>query len=243
VKFSEAWLRELVDPELSCEALVAQITMAGIEVDSFEAATSITEAVVVGEIVAIAAHPNADKLRVCEVNAGIEIPIQVVCGAPNARVGIKVPLARVGALLPDDLTIKATKIRGIASEGMLCAAAELQLGDDDDGLWELPDDAPVGMSLADYLGLADNIIEVDLTPNRGDCLSIRGLAREIGVLNQLPVGAIDCKPVAATLEDTLPVEIQAPQGCALCRTGCTRPRASHTDTAVDAGKASPQWHS
>ena len=233
MKFSEAWLRELVDPELSCEDLVAQITMAGVEVDSVEAATSITETVVVGEIVAIAAHPDADKLRVCEVNAGIETSIQVVCGAPNARVGIKVPLARVGALLPDDFTIKAAKIRGIASEGMLCAATELQLGDDDDGVWELPGDAPVGMSLVDYLGLADNIIEVDLTPNRGDCLSIRGLAREIGVLNQLPVGAIDCSPVAATLEDTLPVEIQAPQGCARYVGRIVRD--------LDLARSTPQW--
>ena len=233
MKFSEAWLRELVDPELSCKDLVAQITMAGVEVDSVEAATSITEAVVVGEIVAIAAHPDADKLRVCEVNAGIATSIQVVCGAPNARVGIKVPLARVGALLPDDFTIKAAKIRGIASEGMLCAATELQLGDDDDGLWELPGDAPVGMSLVDYLGLADNIIEVDLTPNRGDCLSIRGLAREIGVLNQLPVGAIDCSPVAATLEDTLPVEIQAPQGCARYVGRVVRD--------LDLARPTPQW--
>ena len=139
--------------------------------------------VVVGEIVSVEQHPDADKLRVCQVAGGGEIA-QVVCGAPNARAGIKVPFATVGAKLPGDFKIKKAKLRGVESFGMLCAQTELQLGDENDGLWELPADATVGSDLIDYLELNDNIIEVDLTPNRGDCLSIRGLAREVGVLNQ-----------------------------------------------------------
>ncbi|MDG1474501.1 MAG: phenylalanine--tRNA ligase subunit beta, partial [Porticoccaceae bacterium] len=200
MKFSESWLRESVNPSLSVEALVAQLTMAGLEVDGVEAAGPRLSGVVVGEIISVEQHPDADKLQVCQVMDGQQ-QVQVVCGAANARVGIKVPFAQVGAILPGDFKIKKAKLRGIESFGMLCAQDELALGEDASGLWELPLDTSVGVNLVDYLNLSDNIIEVDLTPNRGDCLSLRGLAREVGVLNQAAVLSQDCAPVAATIDD------------------------------------------
>lgn len=180
MKFSESWLRQYVNPSLSIEELVAQITMAGLEVDGVESASPEITGVVVGEIIAVEQHPDADKLRVCQVAGNGDAQTQVVCGASNARVGIKVPFATVGANLPEGFKIKKAKLRGVESMGMLCGQTELALGDDDSGLWELPADATVGLNLLDYLDLNDNIIEVDLTPNRADCLSIRGLAREVG---------------------------------------------------------------
>ena len=144
MKFSESWLRQSVNPSISTEELVAQITMAGLEVDGVEAAAPQLSGVIVGEIVAIEQHPDADKLRVCQVAGGADGNVQVVCGAPNARVGIKIPFATVGAVLPEGFKIKKAKLRGVESLGMLCAQTELALGDDNDGLWELPADAPVG---------------------------------------------------------------------------------------------------
>ena len=213
MKFSESWLRQAVNPNISTEDLVAQVTMAGLEVDAVESAAPEMSGVVVGEIISVEQHPDADKLRVCQVAGGGEIA-QVVCGAPNARAGIKVPFATVGAKLPGDFKIKKAKLRGVESFGMLCAQTELQLGDDDDGLWELPVDATVGSDLIDYLELNDNIIEVDLTPNRGDCLSIRGLAREVGVLNKAAVTEQACAPVAATIDDCISITLEAPEACA-----------------------------
>ena len=213
MKFSESWLRQAVNPNISTEDLVAQVTMAGLEVDAVESAAPEMSGVVVGEIISVEQHPDADKLRVCQVAGGGEIA-QVVCGAPNARAGIKVPFATVGAKLPGDFKIKKAKLRGVESFGMLCAQTELQLGDDDDGLWELPVDASVGSDLIDYLELNDNIIEVDLTPNRGDCLSIRGLAREVGVLNKAAVTEQACAPVDATIEDRISITLEAPEACA-----------------------------
>ena len=213
MKFSESWLRQAVNPNISTEDLVAQVTMAGLEVDAVESAAPEMSGVVVGEIISVEQHPDADKLRVCQVAGGGEIA-QVVCGAPNARAGIKVPFATVGAKLPGDFKIKKAKLRGVESFGMLCAQTELQLGDDDDGLWELPVDATVGSDLIDYLELNDNIIEVDLTPNRGDCLSIRGLAREVGVLNKAAVTEQACAPVVATIEDRISITLEAPEACA-----------------------------
>ena len=171
MKFSESWLRESVNPAISTEELVAQMTMAGLEVDSVEAAAADISGVIVGEIVSVEQHPDADKLRVCQVADGASDTLyQVVCGAPNARAGIKVPFATVGARLPEGFKIKKAKLRGVESQGMLCAQNELHLGDDDSGLWELPLEATVGQDLIDYLQLNDHIIEVDLTPNRADCL-------------------------------------------------------------------------
>ena len=213
MKFSESWLRQLVDPAISVEDLVSQVTMAGLEVDGVEAAAPRISGVVVGEIISVQQHPDADKLRVCQVLCASE-QFQVVCGAPNARVGIKVPFATVGALLPGDFKIKKAKLRGVESFGMLCAQDELGLGDEASGLWELPADAPVGTNLVEYLDLDDMIIEVDLTPNRGDCLSIRGLAREVGVLNKADVTVQDCSAVKATISDVVSVKLNVPKGCA-----------------------------
>ena len=232
MKFSESWLRQAVNPNISTEDLVAQVTMAGLEVDAVESAAPEMSGVVIGEIVSVEQHPDADKLRVCQVAGGGEIA-QVVCGAPNARAGIKVPFATVGAKLPGDFKIKKAKLRGVESFGMLCAQTELQLGDDDDGLWELPVDATVGSDLIDYLELNDNIIEVDLTPNRGDCLSIRGLAREVGVLNKAAVTEQTCAPVAATIEDRITITLEAPEACARY--------VGRVIRNLDLAQPTPQW--
>jgi len=213
MKFSESWLREWVDPAIDTEALIAQITMAGLEVDAFEVIAGKFSAVVVGEILSVQPHPNADKLTVCQVAGNSEDPVQVVCGAPNARPGIKVPFALVGAQLPGGMTIRKAKLRDVESHGMLCARDELGIGDNSAGLWELPADAPTGSDLRDYLNLDDVSIEVDLTPNRGDCLSIRGLAREVGVLNRLAVTGPVCEPIAPQISDTLPIHLGAGTKC------------------------------
>lgn len=212
MKFSEKWLREWVNPELDTQGLVDQITMAGLEVDGFEPVAGSFTGVIVGEILAAEQHPDADKLRICQVAGGDEA-VQVVCGAPNARVGLKVPFAQVGAVLPGDFRIKQAWLRGQESRGMLCAEAELGLSEASDGLMELPADAPVGVSLADYLGLNDVTIDVDLTPNRADCLSIRGLAREVGVLNGLSVCEPTINPVAPIHDDKPAVQLDAPAAC------------------------------
>ena len=232
MKFSESWLRQTVNPSISTEDLVAQLTMAGLEVDAVNSAAPEISGVVVGEIIAVEQHPDADKLRVCQVASGGEIA-QVVCGAPNARAGIKVPFATVGAKLPGDFKIKKAKLRGVESFGMLCAQTELQLGDDDAGLWELPSDASVGSDLIEYLELNDNIIEVDLTPNRGDCLSIRGLAREVGVLNKAAVIEQACAPVAATIDDSIDIRLEAAEGCARY--------VGRVIRNLDLRQATPQW--
>lgn len=233
MKLSEVWLREWVQPTIDNDQLAAQLTMAGLEVDGVEPASEALSGVVVGEIVGCEQHPDADKLRVCQVAYGGDESAQVVCGAPNARVGIKVPFATVGALLPGNFKIKKAKLRGVESFGMLCAQEELGLGDASDGLWELPAQAPVGAQLREYLNLDDTIIEIDLTPNRGDCLSLRGLAREIGTLNQLPVSEPHWQPVAAQHDHTVTVGLQAPEGCARY---CGR-----VVTGLDLQQPTPVW--
>ncbi|MGN0921604.1 MAG: phenylalanine--tRNA ligase subunit beta [Cellvibrio sp.] len=213
MKVSEAWLREWVNPAVNTEELCAQITMAGLEVDGIEKPAGEFSGVVVGEILECIQHPDADKLRVCQVAGHPDGVMQVVCGAPNARVGIKIPFATVGAKLPGDFNIKKAKLRGVESFGMLCGQTELEAGDDDSGVWELPNDAPVGADLRDYLDLNDAIIEVDLTPNRSDCLSIKGIAREVGVLNRAPVKAPEIDAIVPSIEDTLPVALNAGEAC------------------------------
>ncbi|MDO3386986.1 phenylalanine--tRNA ligase subunit beta [Gilvimarinus sp. SDUM040013] len=214
MKVSESWLREWTNPDIDTQAVVDQLTMAGIEVDATEPVAGAFSGVVVGEIVSIEQHPDADKLRVCQVAGHPDGgQMQVVCGAPNARAGLKIPFATVGAKLPGDFKIKKAKLRGVESLGMLCGQTELEAGDDDEGLWELAADAPVGADLRDYLNLNDTIIEVDITPNRGDCLSVRGLARELGVINRHPVSEVAAEPVAATIDDSLSVVIEAGEAC------------------------------
>ncbi|MBZ0334060.1 phenylalanine--tRNA ligase subunit beta [Marinobacter sp. AL4B] len=212
MKFSEQWLREWVNPSIDSQALMDQITMAGLEVDGFEPVAGEFSGVIVGEVLSVEAHPDADKLRVCQVSNGEET-VQVVCGAPNVREGLKVPFAEVGAVLPGNFKIKKAKLRGQPSQGMLCSESELTLSESHDGLMELPDDAPVGQSMVDYLKLNDIAIDVDLTPNRSDCLSIKGLAREVGVLNSLVVGVPEIETVEAVHSEVPAIRIEAPEAC------------------------------
>lgn len=212
MKFSEQWLREWVDPAISTDELLAQLTMAGLEVDGLETAANPFTGVVVGEVLSVEKHPDADKLNVCQVSNGTET-LQVVCGAKNVRAGLKIPYAQIGADLAPDFKIKKAKLRGVESFGMLCGADELGLADQSDGIMELPADAPTGQDFRDYLNLDDNIIEVDLTPNRGDCLSIAGLAREVGVLNKVSVNEPVIDAVPESIAYSLPVVLQSPQDC------------------------------
>ncbi|MET1077044.1 MAG: phenylalanine--tRNA ligase subunit beta [Pseudomonas sp.] len=212
MKFSEQWLRGWVSPQVSRDDLVARLSMAGLEVDSVTPAAGQFSGVIVGEVLSTEQHPDADKLRVCQVSDGKD-SFQVVCGAPNVRPGLKIPFAQIGAELPGDFKIKKAKLRGVESNGMLCSASELQISDDNDGLMELPADAPVGQDIRQYLELDDVSIEVDLTPNRGDCLSLAGLAREVGALYAAPVTRPVVDAVAAVHEQTFPVDVSAPQAC------------------------------
>lgn len=212
MKFSEQWLREWVNPDISTEELVSQITMAGLEVDGVELVAGEFSGVVVGEVISTEKHPDADKLSVCQVSAGDDT-FQVVCGAPNVRAGLKVPFATIGAILPGNFKIKKAKLRGVESQGMLCAEAELGMSDASDGLMELPADAKAGQDFREYMNLNDRMIEVDLTPNRSDCLSIAGLAREVGVLNKVLVDAPEVKAVAATIDDQFAINVVEPAHC------------------------------
>ncbi|MFP1754812.1 phenylalanine--tRNA ligase subunit beta [Lonsdalea quercina] len=213
MKFSELWLREWVNPAISSEALSEQITMAGLEVDGVEPAAGTFNGVFVGEVVECEQHPNADKLRVTKVNVGGERLLDIVCGAPNCRKGLKVAVATIGAVLPGDFKIKAAKLRGEPSEGMLCSFSELGIADDHNGILELPADAPIGTDLREYLNLDDNIIEISVTPNRADCLSLQGVARDVAVLNGVAFNAPEITPVEPTITDTFPISVEAPEAC------------------------------
>ncbi|QOV65931.1 phenylalanine--tRNA ligase subunit beta [Kosakonia pseudosacchari] len=213
MKFSELWLREWVNPAIDSEALSGQITMAGLEVDGVEPVAGAFHGVVIGEVMECAQHPNADKLRVTKVNVGGERLLDIVCGAPNCRLGLKVAVATVGAVLPGDFKIKAAKLRGEPSEGMLCSFSELGISDDHNGIIELPADAPIGTDIREYLKLDDNTIEISVTPNRADCLGIIGVARDVAVLNKSPLTAPEIVPVAATIADTLPITVEAAEAC------------------------------
>ncbi|MHC9037104.1 YtpR family tRNA-binding protein, partial [Cobetia marina] len=214
MKFSEQWLREWVSPELNTQQLADQVTMAGLEVDGIEPVAGEFTGVVVAEVKDKQPHPEADRLNVCQVDDGSGELVQVVCGAPNVAAGQKVLFAQVGAKLPGDFKIRKAKLRGVESRGMICGASELGLeAEASDGIMVLAADAPVGRDARDFLNLDDSAIEVDLTPNRGDCLSVKGLAREVGVLNRLAVTAPSIEPVAAQIDDTFPVTVSAPQAC------------------------------
>ncbi|MBF7955169.1 phenylalanine--tRNA ligase subunit beta [Rahnella victoriana] len=213
MKFSELWLREWVNPAISSEALSDQITMAGLEVDGVDPVAGAFTGVVVGEVVECGQHPNADKLRVTKVNVGGDRLLDIVCGAPNCRQGLKVAVATVGAVLPGDFKIKAAKLRGEPSEGMLCSFSELGISEDHDGIIELPLDAPVGTDIREFLKLDDTTIEISVTPNRADCLGILGVARDVAVINQLPLVEPEINPVKATVDATISIDVQAPQAC------------------------------
>jgi phenylalanyl-tRNA synthetase beta chain len=212
MKLSEAWLRTWTNPEIDTETLIHQLTMAGLEVDSVEPAAAAFKGVVVAQITEVSLHPDADKLRVCSVNTG-NATVQIVCGAANVRVGLKVACAVVGAVLPEDFKIAKAKLRGVESNGMLCGADELGFESSIDGLWELPEDAPVGQDIRDWLQLDDQVIDVDLTPNRADCLSVLGVAREVALLNETTLTSpphLDSEQLA---DAVFPVSLEAPEAC------------------------------
>ena len=213
MQFSEAWLREWINPSVDSQQLAHQLTMAGLEVGSIEAAAPDFSSVVVGEVVDCQPHPDADRLSVCQVSVGADAPIQIVCGASNVKTGIRVPTALEGADLPGDFKIKATKLRGVPSAGMLCAATELGLADQSDGLMILPTDAPVGNSIRDYLQLEDTIVEVDLTPNRADCLSIRGIAREAALLNDSSCQVPEIPLISPSSDKRQSIVVDEPEAC------------------------------
>ncbi|AJB49362.1 MULTISPECIES: phenylalanine--tRNA ligase subunit beta [Acinetobacter calcoaceticus/baumannii complex] len=207
MKISENWLRTWVNPAIDSDTLSDQLTMLGLEVDELAPVAKPFTGVVVGEVLTVEQHPDADRLRVTTVNIGSGEPLQIVCGAPNVRAGMKAPVATIGAVLPGDFKIKKGKLRGVESQGMLCGASEIDLEDKIDGLLELPDDAPVGVNIREYLKLDDNVIDISITPNRGDCFSIRGIAREIAVINQLQMNEPEIKSVDATITDEKKVVI------------------------------------
>ncbi|MDT8439176.1 MAG: phenylalanine--tRNA ligase subunit beta [Wenzhouxiangellaceae bacterium] len=213
MQLSFNWLRRWVPGSGDAEAVAERLTGAGLEVDSLTALGEALDGVVVGEIVACEPHPNADRLRVCTVQTGADRALTIVCGAPNARVGLKAPLATIGSTLPNGLTIKAAKLRGVASEGMLCSSPELGLGDDAAGLMELDPGFAAGTPLAAALGLPDHLIEIDLTPNRADCLSVRGIARELAALEGAVVQEPAIDPVPALIDDAPSIELLAPEDC------------------------------
>jgi len=213
MKFSESWLREWVNPAISSDELSHQITMAGLEVDGVDPVAGEFTGVKVGEVVECGQHPDADKLQVTKINVGEDELLDIVCGAANCRLGLKVAVATVGAVLPGNFKIKKAKLRGQPSFGMLCSESELGMAESADGIIELPQDAPIGADIRDYLKLDDVTIDVDLTANRGDCLGIRGLAREVGVLNSLAVTAPAIEAVAPTIDDSVEVKLSANEAC------------------------------
>lgn len=233
MKVSEQWLREWVDPPVSTADLVAQLTMAGLEVDSVEPAAPAFTNVVIGRVLKVVPHPQAERLRVCTVDAGQAEPLQIVCGAPNVQVGMCAPTALPGAVLPGGQRIEQSRLRDVESQGMLCSARELGLGEDSQGLLALEVDSVPGADLRQWLRLDDQLIEIDLTPNRGDCLSVNGIAREVGVLNGQPLTGLPADPVEGVLDARFPVEILAPADC---------PRyAGRVIRNVNASAETPLW--
>lgn len=241
MKISESWLRSWVNPALDSEALAHQLTMAGLEIDSNDPVAPPFHGVVVGEVLTVVQHPDADRLRVTTVNVGQANngePLQIVCGASNVAVGLKVPVAMIGAVLPKDFKIKPSKLRGVDSQGMLCGATEIGLDDGVDGLMLLPLDAPIGTDIREYLRLDDRILELGITPNRGDCLSVKGLARELAVMNSLAMNepAIAIAPI--TSDRTIAVRIAD----AVQQNGCPR-YAGRVVTNINPQAQTPKWMS
>jgi phenylalanyl-tRNA synthetase beta chain len=234
MRISLQWLGEWLDGEVpAAKELAARLTMAGLEIEGIESAAPPLEGVIVGEIVERVKHPNADSLSVCTVDTGTE-RLQVVCGAPNARAGLKAPFATVGAKLPGGLAIGKAKLRGVESFGMLCSARELQLSEESGGLLELPATLRTGAPLVEALSLDDTILEVNLTPNRGDCMSVLGVAREVAALSGARVTGPAMPPFPADAADALfPVELEAGAGCARF--------ASRVIRGLDPGAKSPPW--
>ncbi|MDU0809884.1 MAG: phenylalanine--tRNA ligase subunit beta [Burkholderia sp.] len=219
MQFSESWLRTFINPELTTNELSHALTMAGLEVESITKIIPQISKIVVGQVIEVVKHPNADKLNICQVDVGINAPLHIVCSAQNVRSGIKAPVALIGAELPPieeggkSFIIKSTKLRGIESHGMLCSARELKLSEDQIGVLILPEHMPIGQDIRDALNLNDMIFEIKLTPNRADCLSVFGIAREIAAITGSPLIPINIHPVQVELDDILPVKIISKDLC------------------------------
>ncbi|MVW70586.1 phenylalanine--tRNA ligase subunit beta [Bordetella sp. 15P40C-2] len=233
MQFPESWLRALVNPTITTDELAHRLTMAGLEVEETAPAAPPFSGVVVAHIVDIAPHPDADKLRVCQVDDGSGEPLQIVCGAPNAAKGLTIPLARVGAELPGGIKIGVAKMRGVASSGMLCSARELGLSQDHAGLLELSNELKPGTPIREALDLDDTLFTLKLTPNRADCLSILGVAREVAALTGAPLSIPTAVAVPVELQDRLPVKVSAPDLCGRF--------AGRVIRGVNARAATPEW--
>jgi phenylalanyl-tRNA synthetase beta chain len=233
MKISENWLREWVNPNITSDELVEQLTMLGLEVDETLPAAGNFTNVVIAQIVSIEKHPDADKLNICQVDAGTGKNLQIVCGAPNARKGLITALAMIGAVLPGDFKIKKSKLRGAESNGMLCSNVELGLSDDHSGILELPSSAPVGTDIRDYLELNDTIIDIDLTPNRADCFCAKGIAIDVACLNEMPITMPAIDAVDATIDECIDVNLSAKEQSPryLCR----------VINNIDNSKQTPIW--
>ena len=213
MKVSENWLREWVNPSLNGQKLASLLTMAGLEVDAVSPVAGVFEQVIVAQVIKTMAHPQADKLSLCDVETGTGQPLKIVCGAMNVRAGLKVALAQIGATLPGGLVIKEARLRGELSQGMLCSLTELGLSDSSDGIIELDEDAPLGVDLRAYLSLNDQVMDIDLTPNRADCLSILGVAREVSALTHSPLSAIPPSRVIPEIDEKKTIQLQVPDAC------------------------------
>ncbi|MGH8779405.1 phenylalanine--tRNA ligase subunit beta [Paraburkholderia sp.] len=239
MQFPESWLRTFVDPQLTTDQLSHALTMAGLEVEGLRPVAPPTSKIVVGRVLEVVKHPDADKLNVCQVDAGTGTTLNIVCGAPNVAPGIKVPVALVGAELPPaeeggaPFAIKLSKLRGVESQGMLCSARELKLSEDHSGLLILPEATPIGQDIRETLNLDDTVFEIKLTPNKADCLSVFGVARETAAITGAPLHPLDIRPVTVTLNETVPVKISAPDLCGRFSGRVIR--------GVNARAKSPQW--
>lgn len=238
MQFSENWLRSIVDPKMSSDELSHLLTMSGLEVEEVEAVAPPFSNVVVAHVVEVAKHPNADRLNVCQVDAGTGTLLNIVCGAPNVRAGMKAICAKAGALLPPGadgkpFEIKVGKLRGVESQGMMCSAKELGISEETSGLMELPEDAPVGQNIRDYLGLNDLKFTIKLTPNKADCLSVLGVAREVAALTGSPLSLAPTRAVPVTSDEILPAKVSAPDLCGRF--------AGRVIRGLNARAATPEW--
>ena len=238
MQFSENWLRSIVDPKMSSDELSHLLTMSGLEVEEVEAVAPPFSNVVVAEVKEVVKHPNADRLNVCQVDAGTGTLLNIVCGAPNVRAGMKAICAKSGALLPPGadgkpFEIKTGKLRGVESQGMMCSAKELGISEESNGLMELPEDAPVGQNIRDYLGLNDLKFTIKLTPNKADCLSVLGVAREVSALTGSPLSLAPTRAVPVSSDEILPVKVSAPDLCGRF--------AGRVIRGLNARAATPEW--
>ncbi len=238
MQFSENWLRSLVDPKMNSDELAHLLTMSGLEVEEVEAVAPPFSHVVVAQVVEVAKHPNADRLNVCQVDVGTGTLLNIVCGAPNVRAGMKAICAQAGAVLPPGadgkpFEIKVGKLRGVESQGMMCSAKELKISEESSGLMELPEDAPIGTNIRDYLGLNDLKFTIKLTPNKADCLSVLGVAREVSALTGSPLSLPSARAVTVNTDEVLPAKISAPDLCGRFTGRVIR--------GLNARAATPEW--